>query len=183
MSALSLSTAKAHLRVDGSDDDTLIAALVASAEQLAEHLTGRTLITRSRSHLVSGFGDRIRLPGAPVASITSVKYLDTTGAEVTLSNTLYALESGTDWPSVVPVVGATWPAVQPGRADAVRIAYSAGYGADDTAVPSAIKQWMLLCVGTWYNLRESVAAGVSVAELPRGAWDALLDPYRVDMGL
>jgi len=24
---------------------------------------------------------------------------------------------------------------------------------------------------------------VSVAELPRGAWDALLDPYRVDLGL
>ena len=44
-------------------------------------------------------------------------------------------------------------------------------------------KWMLLCVGTWYNLRESVVAGVSVAELPRGAWDALLDPYRVDMGL
>ena len=183
MPALSLSTAKLHVRVDGSDDDTLIAALVASAEQLAEHLTGRTLITRSRSHMVSGFGDRVRLPGAPVASITSVKYLDTTGAEVTLSNTLYALESGADWPAVVPVVGATWPAVQPGRSDAVRIAYSAGYGVDDTAVPSAIKQWMLLCVGTWYNLRESVVAGVSVAELPRGAWDALLDPYRVDLGL
>jgi len=183
MPALSLSTAKSHLRVDHADDDTLIGALIDAAADLAEHLTGRTLITRTRTHRVAEFGERVPLPGAPVTAISDVKYLDTTGAEVTLSNTLYALESGTDWPSVVPVVGATWPAVQPDRADAVRIAYSAGYGADDTAVPSAIKQWMLLCVGTWYNLRESVVAGVSVAELPRGAWDALLDPYRVDMGL
>ena len=183
MPALSLSTAKSHLRVDGSDDDTLITALVASAEQLAEHLTGRTLITRDRTHRVAEFGDRIRLPGAPVASITSVKYLDTAGAEITLSNALYALESGTDWPAVVPAVGATWPAVQPDRADAVRIAYSAGYGAADTDVPIGIQQWLLLCLGTWYNQRESVITGTIVAELPRGSWDALLDPYRVDMGL
>ena len=183
MPALSLSTAKIHVRVDGSDDDTLIAALVASAEQLAEHLTGRTLITRDRTHRVAEFGDRIRLPGAPVASITSVKYLDTTGEEVTLSNTLYALESGADWPALVPAVGASWPAVQSDRTDAVRITYSAGYGAADTDVPKGIQQWLLLCIGTWYNQRESIAAGVSLAELPRGAWDALLDRYRVDLGV
>ena len=183
MSALSLSTAKAHLRVDGSDDDMLIAALVASAEQLAEHLTGRTLIARDRTHRVAEFGERVPLPGAPVTAISDVKYLDTTGAEVTLSSGLYALESGADWPALVPAVGASWPAVQSDRTDAVRITYSAGYGAADTDVPKGIQQWLLLCIGTWYNQRESIAAGVSLAELPRGSWDALLDPYRVDMGL
>ena len=50
-------------------------------------------------------------------------------------------------------------------------------------MPVGIQQWLLLCLGTWYNQRESVAAGISIAELPRGSWDALLDRYRVDLGL
>lgn len=183
MPALSLTTAKAHLRVDHTDDDTLIGALIDAAADLAEHLTGRTLITRTRTHRVAEFGERVPLPGAPVTTISDVKYLDTTGAEVTLSSGLYALESGADWPALVPTVGASWPEVQSDRTDAVRITYSAGYGGIDTAVPKGIQQWLLLCIGTWYNQRESIAAGVSLAELPRGAWDALLDRYRVDLGV
>lgn len=183
MPALSLTTAKSHLRVDHASDDTLIQALIDSAVGLAEHLTGRTFEQRARTHRVASFGGEIALPGAPVTAITSVKYLDTTGTEVTLDGGQYAIDSGDDWPTLVPAFGVTWPAVQSGRADAVRVVYTAGYGTTEASVPPAIRQWLLLAIGTWYNLRESVAAGASITELPRGAWDALLDPYRVDFGV
>jgi uncharacterized phiE125 gp8 family phage protein len=183
MPALSLSTAKAHLRVTDTADDTLIGSLIDSAADLAEHLTGRTLIERERTHRVAAFGDRIALPGAPVSAVTSVQYLSAAGVLTTLAADQYALESGDDWPALVPALGVAWPEVQPGRADAVRITYTAGYGAADTDVPVGIQQWLLLCLGTWYNQRESVAAGISIAELPRGAWDALLDAYCVDLGV
>jgi len=182
MPALSLSTAKAHLRVDHTGDDTLIQALIDSAEQLAQHITGRTLVEAERVHRAESFGLGVRLPGAPVSAVTLVKYLDTAGAELTLASGQYVLQTGDDRPELVPAFGVTWPAVQPGRADAVRITYTAGYGDTEADVPAAIRQWMLLCIGTWYNLRESVATG-TVAELPRGAWDALLDAYCVDLGV
>lgn len=183
MPALSLTTAKAHLRVDHTSDDVLIQALIDSAVGLAEHITGRTFEQRTRTHRAADFGDYVALPGAPVAEVTEVKYLDASGAEQTLHTSQYALDSGDDWPALVPAFGVVFPDVQPGRADAVRITYTAGYGAEESDVPAAIRQWLLLAIGTWYNLRESVAAGVSITELPRGAWDALLDPYRVDLGV
>lgn len=183
MPALSLTTAKAHLRVDHAADDVLIQALIDSAVGLAEHLTGRTLGQRTRTHRAAGFGVYLALPGAPVSGVTEVRYLDASGAEQVLDAGQYALECADDWPALVPDFGVAWPAVQPGRADAVRITYTAGYGAGESDVPAAIRQWLLLAIGTWYNLRESVAAGASITELPRGAWDALLDPYRVDLGV
>lgn len=188
MPALSLITAKAHLRVDHAADDVLIQALIDSAVGLAEHLTGRTLGQRTRTHRAADFGDAdftdyVALPGAPVSAVTSVQYLDATGTLQTLASDQYALDSGDDWPALVPAFGVVFPDVQPGRADAVRITYTAGYGAEESDVPAAIRQWLLLAIGTWYNLRESVAAGASITELPRGAWDALLDPYRVDLGV
>lgn len=183
MPALSLTTAKAHLRVDHAADDTLIQALIDSAVGLAEHITGRTFERRTRTHRAAGFGVYLALPGAPVVEVTEVKYLDAAGVEQTLSSGDYALQCADDWPALVPDFGTTWPAVQSGRSDAVRVTYTAGYGATEADVPAAIRQWLLLAIGTWYNLRESVAAGASITELPRGAWDALLDPYRVDLGV
>ena len=38
---------------------------------------------------------------------------------------------------------------------------------------------MLLRIGTLYKLREEVVAGKSLAEIPGGYVDRLLDPYRV----
>jgi uncharacterized phiE125 gp8 family phage protein len=183
MPALSLTTVKAHLRVDNASDDTLIQALIDSAVGLAEHITGRTFDQRSRTHRAADFGGYVALPGAPVTEVTEVKYLDAAGVEQTLPSGDYVLESGDDWPAIVPGFGTCWPAVQTGRSDAVRVTYAAGYGATESDVPAAIRQWLLLAIGTWYNLRESVAAGASIAELPRGAWDALLDPYLVDLGV
>ena len=52
-SAVTLEDAKLHLRVDHSEDDTLIEALCLSATQMAEHELQRGLITREG---VVGYG-------------------------------------------------------------------------------------------------------------------------------
>jgi len=175
---VSLSEAKLHARIEHSADDTLVTALITAAREQVEHITGRRLINQTWEQVLPAFADSMDLDIGPVSSITSVKYLDSAGAEQTLSNTVYELISESLPPRLVLKTGQSWPATFTAD-NAVRIRFVAGYGAESTAVPQSIHIWMLLLIGTWYNQREGMAAGATVAEVPRGFWDGLLDPYRI----
>lgn len=61
----------------------------------------------------------------------------------------------------------------------VEVLYSAGYGDCAASVPSSVRQWMLLQIGSMYADRQAhvVGRGDSVAINPHVA--GLLDPYRV----
>lgn len=110
----------------------------------------------------------IRLPYGPVSDVVSVKYVDTAGAEQTLSDTVYVL-SGDE---LLLTYGSSWPSLR-GDAEGVRIRYKAGY----VPAPPAIEQALLLLIGHWYGNRETVAA-TTFSELPF-ATQAMLAPYRV----
>ena len=172
-----LATAKLHCRVDGSDEDALITALIVAAREKAEHETGRALVTQTWELVKDDFLSACTLRKAPIQSVTSVKYLDAnTGAEQTLDPAEYLLDKDNEPGKVVPAYGKTFPATY-GVPNAVRIRYVAGYG-NAAAVPQAIKQWMLLAVGTMYAQRETAIAG-QIASIPDRFWSGLLDPYRL----
>jgi hypothetical protein len=61
---VSLAEAKAHLRVDVSDDDALITALIIAARQHAETITRRALVTQSWK----GVFDQFPMPGMNISS-------------------------------------------------------------------------------------------------------------------
>ena len=85
---LSLSEAKAHLRVDVADEDALITALITAARQYIEARTGRMLPQRNFVVELDGFPDGgadIVLPFPPVTAVASVSYFDTLGATQTLA--------------------------------------------------------------------------------------------------
>jgi hypothetical protein len=79
---------------------------------------------------------------------------------------------------VLPASSGAWPATA-ASANAVRVRFTVGYGADAAAVPAQARQWMLMHLGTAYRMRESMAAGFTVTELPNRYHDALLDGLRV----
>lgn len=174
---VSLAEAKLHLRVesDFTDDDALISALVVSARQSAEHLTGRAIMPQTLELALDEFQDEISLPRPPIASITSVKYLDQDEALQTLGADAYLLDDHSEPSRIVPAYGTSWPATLD-QSNAVLIRYVAGY-ADAAAVPQEIKSWMLLRIGMLYESRESAVQGAPIAELPYV--DRLLDPYRI----
>jgi uncharacterized phiE125 gp8 family phage protein len=58
----------------------------------------------------------------------------------------------------------------------VVVTYSAGYG-DQTAVPAAVKKWMLATIGTMYEHRESEVIGTIVSRV--SYVDKLLNQYRI----
>jgi len=175
---ISSTEAKLHLRVDVTDDDTLITALITAARQLVEEETWRALVTQTWDYVADDWpaGDAIRLPRPPIQSVTSITYLDDAGATQTMAAANYIVD--TYQGRVVLAEGAEWPDGELYPASAVRVRYVAGYGAAST-VPAPIKAAMLLLVGHLYENREAVAsgAGVASAELPLGV-RALLAPYR-----
>ena len=175
---VTLAEAKLHLRVDGTDEDALITALIVAAREQAEHRCGRAFVHSTWRLALDAFPDAIRLPIVRAASIASVQYVDQAGATQTLAGAGYQLDNGNDYANwLVPASGYAWPATldQP---NSVAVTYVAGYGADASAVPQSIKQWVLLSVGVMYAHREA-GTEKAISELPRVFFDGLLDPYRV----
>ncbi len=171
---VTLAEAKAHLRVDVSDDDALISALILAARQAAEERTGRRFVTQRWKALFGSFGDTLRLSGlTPVSSIVSADYVDGSGAAQALTLSLVQLVKSAP-AEIVLAYGASWPAVRD-QPEAVSFTVEVGYGGA-SAVPQPIKQWMLLQIGAMYSSREA-AAERQAYPLPFA--DGLLDPYRV----
>ena len=173
---VTLTEAKAHCRVDGTDDDALITALITAARQQGEHRTGRAFITQTWELALDAFPEaEIELQLPPVQSITSVKYLDSSEVEQTISSAEYSLDTYGIRNWVIPSYGYDWPSTLD-AANAVKVRFVTGYGAA-SAVPESLKAWILLAIGTLYANREAVIAGTT-GELPRDLFDGLLDPYR-----
>ncbi len=174
---LDLATAKLHCRVDGTDEDALITALIVAAREQAEHETGRALITQTWELVHDVFPEAFVLRKSPIQSVVSLKYLDSaTGAEQTLDPADYLLDKDNEPGYLVPAYGKAWPSSY-GVPNAVRLRYVCGY-ANAAAVPQAIKQWMLLAIGTMYENRSTLIAG-QVFSIPDRFWAGLLDPYRL----
>lgn len=174
---ISLAQAKIHLRADYDDDDTLISALIVAARQLAENNMRRAIMPQTWHLSLDAFPVAgIVLPRPPLISVTSVSYLDSAGDRQVLAGGGYRVQTSALEAAVRPLYGQCWPSARR-DAESVQVEYRAGYS-DADAVPAAIKQWLMLCIGTWYANRES-ATGSKLETLPRGHWDALLDAYTV----
>lgn len=179
---VTLGEAKAHLRVDHSDEDALITSLIAAA---TEHLDGRRgylgrcLITQSWEYRLHCFprSGVIELPLPPLQNVASVKYLDDAGVEQTLiANTDYVVDSATYYGQVRRAYNVVWPFARL-EDYAVRIVFAAGFG-DAAAVPQPIKNALLMMIGHLYEHREAVTEG-GLVEMPLAArW--LLGPYRIE---
>ena len=179
---VTLAEAKLHCRVDGTDDDALITALITSATEMCEQQTRRALMTQTWLLTLDEFPTEIELTRVPVQSISSVTYTDTAGATQTLS-------TGSNWrlldlgdfsmARIVPVYGYTWPATR-AQNNVVSVQYVAGY-ASAAAVPESIKQWIKLMVSTMYENRETEAySSRAVSTTVQMQFvDRLLDRYRV----
>lgn len=170
---ISLEEAKLHLRVDGNDEDVPIIELITAARQEAENQTWRALLTQTLELGLSCWPRKICLPHPPLISVTSVTYIDTAGVLQTLDPENYLVDDYSEPANIVPAYGKCWPMIRH-QPNAILVRYVAGY-ANVSSVPQAIKNWMLLRIGTLYRNRESVVTG-QISALPHA--DALLDGYR-----
>lgn len=173
---VSLADVKAHLRVDTTDEDTLITAYITAAAELAEQATGRALMPQTWELTLDAFPEAFEITRVPAASITSLKYWDAAGTQQTLGTGLYTLDNTDDFgpACVVPVYGGVWPNTRE-QINAVALRYVAGYATAD-AVPASINAWIKLQVGAMYENRQAEGA---VQTYALGFADRLLDRYKV----
>jgi uncharacterized phiE125 gp8 family phage protein len=178
---VTLAEAKLHLRVDSTDEDTLITALITAATEMCEQATGRALMTQTWELTQDAFDDQMILTRVPVQSITSVSYLNESGNLIVLDPLAYDLYNADDYgyASVTPVYGTFWPATREHN-EAVAVRYVAGY-ANAAAVPQPIKQWVLLMIASMFDNRETEAySSRAVSTTVRMQFvDRLLDRYQV----
>lgn len=178
---ISLEEAKKHLRImpDETDEDDLIASLIAASRETTENLTGRALITRSLILALDAWPPEkeIRLPEPPVQSVTAIRYIDCTGVEQTLTPDYYILDTFAEPARILPAFGMAWPVTR-NQVNAVQIEYKAGYGDTAGKIPKSLLSAMKLLIGTLYEFRETVVSGTIITEVP-GAVKSLINPYRV----
>lgn len=175
--AVSLVDAKAQCRVEVADDDALIELYIRAATEVAEQRTGRSIMPQTWLLTLDAFpGGNIPLQRIPVASVASVIYTDTTGAEVTLGSSSYTLLNAddNDTAQLRPARGTSWPSAC-SEEGAVRVEYVAGYPTAAN-VPHAIRSWILLQVAAMYENREAEG---SVQTFALGFADRLLDRAKV----
>lgn len=174
---VTLAEAKAHLRVDGTDEETLISSLIVATRQYAERYMRRALINQTWRYDADQFEDRIQLWPAPVSSITSVTYVDSAGSTVTVSSSDYQADLAAEPAILMPsYAAAVWPLARPSSLGSIRVTFVAGYGSSASSVPTGIKQAILLLIGHWFANREITST--KATELPF-AVSALLDNYQV----
>ncbi len=167
--------AKSHLRVDHSDDDTLIGTLITAARKAAESFTGISICSKTFADYHEDFPSYITLYYGNVSSVSAIQYYDGANAQQTLSNTYYNVDSVEGRAIIRLNDGYTWPDVYAGRHDGVIVTYTAGYSTS-AAVPEDLTLGMKLIIAKYYEQREDVGGARSF--VPTRA-ESLMHPYRI----
>jgi uncharacterized phiE125 gp8 family phage protein len=189
---ITLTELKEHLRVDHTDEDTLITSLITAARNIAEDYCERSFITQtwkmymndwpivgsSRRPYLNEYNAGIRLPRGKVISVTTVKLSTTTSLDTTVASSEYYTSLETDVAEIRAVDG--WDATETGIPNSIEIAYVCGYG-DAISVPQSIKSAILMIASDLYEYRKSNSDRTvnRVGYLGKEAWMFLLDMYKL----
>ena len=173
---ITLTEAKNFLRVDHTDDDTLISALITASRQLCEEYTRRVLVTSTIDEYFDKFpsnrwenlSNLIYLSRGSVASITSVKYVDEIGSEVTIAADQYIIDTISEPARIQSTAG--WFAAA-GVVNQVIVRYVVG--TDVSSIPKPLIQGMMLVISDLYDQRND-----RIKALPTAS-EYLWNPYRI----
>jgi uncharacterized phiE125 gp8 family phage protein len=164
---VSLVEAKAQCKIDGTDSDGDLNLYISAARTFVEEYTGTKLVSQTVLMQGRDFCDLRSLPIAPVISVSSVKYLDTDGAEQTLSTDVYeSILTGLE-PHIRRKINQVWPQLRPCVSDGVRVTAVVGYA----SLPAPIKSAILLIISSWFDNR-------NVGPIPDGAYSLLANYCR-----
>jgi hypothetical protein len=142
---VSLDEAKVALGESGSDRDELITSLILAAQAELDGPKGWVGISVAQQTVevhFDRFCESMPLPAGPIIEPVTVTYLDSDGAEQTLSDTIYTLLSDD---RLVRTPNESWPSTY-SRAEAVTLAYDVGIVDEDDLRIQLMKTAIILHV-------------------------------------
>ena len=167
---VTLERVRQHLRnEDLKHDDDYLAGVIRAACDMVEQVYGVALLTQTIKQYHSDFPNTsdspLLLRITPLATITSITYLDSAGVTQTWSASEYTTGSYNGRYFVTPKVDYTWPSdVATGQPNAVTITYQAGYGAKMSNIPASVVQGILMEIAHQYGAgRENPVRTMSTA--------------------
>ncbi|MEM1345185.1 MAG: head-tail connector protein [Pseudomonadota bacterium] len=171
---VTVAEAKVHSRIDGSHEDTLIAALIRAAAEAIEHRTRHRLMRQTVRLTMRRFPRRIQLPVWPVVSVQQIAWDDINRAEQVLDPSRYILIEDQRPREIAPAYGLTWP-TPIADYNSVRVDLVVGHATAPAGVPADLRAALLMMFAHLYEHREAVITGTIVATVPLGV-DALCAP-------
>lgn len=175
LQAITLSEAKAHLRVTASEEDEFITGLIKSAMQLVESETGLSLITQTYRLWVDDLPQDhvVLLPRNPARNIVQIVWYDRQGTPVILPGSAYFFNSITR-PARLKFDRAACPA---GPCNGIEVDFDAGFGEAGVDVPDLIKRALKILIAHWYEFRGAYAPSDQPISIPE-AYTHLIRHYR-----
>lgn len=178
---ITVDEARAHLRIDDDVFDVeipLVEAFISAARDYCENYCNRAWASATWLTLVDRIPTygRICMPDPATTDVTAISYLDAQDSEKVIDVANYSYDDVRQF--LIPVN--SWPS----DADYVAITYTAG--PDHSAspapiIPKSVISAMKLVLTDLYENRSALEVGTIVSKNP--AVEALLNPYRVSMGI
>jgi uncharacterized phiE125 gp8 family phage protein len=189
---------KGLLRIDDSDDDTLIASMITAIRQRAEEWTRRSFLTQTLTLWLDEFPHRsgstmnklnervIHIPRPPMQSVIFIKTYDSDNSTVTFDASDYFVDTASSPGRLALNDNSSWP-TSLRKFSAVEVEFIAGYGSNASDVPEGIKQGMLQWIkllfankSKLYESDESTLGLLEMNQLPIPPLVRMLwEPYRL----
>ncbi|MFP5075733.1 hypothetical protein ACLE20_00330 [Rhizobium sp. YIM 134829] len=173
---LTLAEARAHLRLDQTAEDGLVASLIRAVRLHLERETGLALISRPFRLYLDAWpqGRVLEIARGPVRSIEAMTVYKADGLPAAVNLTGFTLD-GRARPArlFLPAVPATEKAI-----NGIEIDLTAGFGDTGTDAPETLRRAMLLHLTQLFAFRGAVAVEDQPAAVPAG-YDRLIAPFRL----
>jgi uncharacterized phiE125 gp8 family phage protein len=167
---VTLDEAKLHLKVDTTDDDALIATLIAAARARAEWNTGRAFVTQGWMLWRDCWAECVEIPLPPLQAVSAVTVYAPDGTASVIDPSNYTVDTASQPGRIVfgciPPVGLR-------AVNAISVAFTAGYGDAAGDVPAPVREAILEIVAELYVHRGDAPADLTLTI------QALLAPYRI----
>jgi hypothetical protein len=178
--AVPLDEVKLWLKVSGLTLDDEITSLIKSATRTAEQITRREMINKGFRTFRDQFSDYahsygtysalipygrtrsyrpgIELRKSSLQSLDSIEYLKS-GVWTLVDSDIYYVTAENEYSRILLVEGESWPTDLDNREQAVRIDFTAGYGADSDSVPEDLKTAIKMHVANAFANRGDCVEG------------------------
>jgi uncharacterized phiE125 gp8 family phage protein len=177
---LTVQEVKTFLNLTTNDHDAMLEMFITAARQWAEKTAGRALLTQTLKQYWDEWPVQAWSLGvSPVASVTSIQYIDENGATQTWASSNYTLDSKSTIARIFPTEDVDYPALGQ-YPNSVICTFVAGY-TSPANVPADAKAAMLQKIAFLYENREDIpTGGVGAGYRVRSA-DSLLFNNRVNL--